>query len=84
MKLANFFPCPALQPYIKGYMIIESDEGTVNTTLPDTSIVMAFRFRGKVDLSRIVFRELSRYLSSADYENHPESLLTTRKHRTYW
>lgn len=33
-------------------MIIESDEGMVNTTLPDTSIVMAFRFRGKVDFKQ--------------------------------
>lgn len=49
MKLENFFPCALLQPYIKGFLIIESEEGTVNTTLPDTSIMMAFRFRGKVD-----------------------------------
>ena len=49
MKLENFFPCAILQPYIKGYLIIESEEGTVNRTLPDTSIVMAFRFGGKVD-----------------------------------
>lgn len=30
-------------------MIIESIEGTVNKTLPDTAIVMAFRFKGAVD-----------------------------------
>lgn len=30
-------------------MIIESIEGTINKTLPDTAIVMAFRFKGAVD-----------------------------------
>lgn len=30
-------------------MVIESIEGTINKTLPDTAIVMAFRFKGTVD-----------------------------------
>jgi AraC-like DNA-binding protein len=52
MTLEKFTPCALLQPYIKGYLIIESEEGMVNTILPDTSIIMAFRFRGKVGYSK--------------------------------
>ena len=48
MTIETFIPCTLLQPYIKGFLVIESDEGTVNTTYPDSMIVMAFRFRGKI------------------------------------
>lgn len=49
MKL--FFPNKVLQPFIKRYMIIESEYGMNNTILPDTSIVMAFRYKGQVSYS---------------------------------
>lgn len=49
MKIQSYLPCPILSPYIKEYIIIESIEGTINKTLPDTAIVMAFRFKGTVD-----------------------------------
>lgn len=49
MKIQSYLPCPLLAPYIKEYMFIESIEGTINKTLPDTSVVMAFRLDGKVD-----------------------------------
>lgn len=51
MKINNFSPSPSLKPYIKGYMVIESKEGMNTTTLPDTSIVIAFRLRGKVSFT---------------------------------
>lgn len=41
-------PIPALSPYIKNYRIVESETGQVNRVVPDTSLVMAFRFRGEV------------------------------------
>ncbi|PBQ31295.1 AraC family transcriptional regulator [Sphingobacteriaceae bacterium] len=44
----RYSPCPALQPFIKTMMIIESSEGMQNKLLPDTSIVIAFRLRGTV------------------------------------
>ncbi|RWX00601.1 helix-turn-helix domain-containing protein [Flavobacterium cerinum] len=47
--MQSYLPCPILSPYIKEYMVIESLEGMVNKTLPDTAIVMAFRFKGTVD-----------------------------------
>lgn len=41
-------PVAALSPFIESFIIIESDEGLVNRLLPDTSIVMAFRYMGTV------------------------------------
>jgi AraC-like DNA-binding protein len=46
-----FFPNKVLQPFIKRYMIMESEHGMCNTILPDTSIVMAFRYKGHVSYS---------------------------------
>jgi AraC-like DNA-binding protein len=43
-----FLPSPILQPYIKSFLVMESEQGMVNRLLPDTSIVIAFRLRGKV------------------------------------
>ncbi|MEX2345752.1 MAG: AraC family transcriptional regulator [Balneolaceae bacterium] len=41
-------PSDILKPFIKSFLIIESDNGTINRILPDTSLVVAFRLRGKV------------------------------------
>lgn len=49
--MAQFLPSPALQPYIKNFLVIECEQGMVNRILPDTSIVMAFRLRGQVSYS---------------------------------
>jgi AraC-like DNA-binding protein len=49
--MAQFLPSPALQPYIKKFLIIECEQGMVNRILPDTSIVIAFRLRGHVSYS---------------------------------
>jgi AraC-like DNA-binding protein len=46
--MEHFLPSPILQPYIKSFMVIESEQGMVNRLLPDTSIVIAFRLRGHV------------------------------------
>jgi AraC-like DNA-binding protein len=48
MKMERYFPANILKPFIKTFMIIESEDGMVNRTLPDTSMVMAFRYRGVV------------------------------------
>src|ERR1700750_1459201 len=41
-------PAAPLRTFIESFIIIESDEGTVNRLLPDTAIVMAFRYMGTV------------------------------------
>jgi AraC-like DNA-binding protein len=49
--MAKFLPSPALQPYIKNFLIIECEQEMVNRILPDTSIVIVFRLRGHVSYS---------------------------------
>lgn len=48
MKMERYLPAPALRPFIKTFMIIECDESRTNYVVPDTGIVMAFRYKGKV------------------------------------
>lgn len=48
MHLKSYSPCDVLKPYIKTFMIIESESGMVNRILPETSLVMAFRFNGSI------------------------------------
>jgi AraC-like DNA-binding protein len=40
-------PAPLLQPFISEYKIIETDAARINKILPNTSVTMAFRIRGK-------------------------------------
>jgi AraC-like DNA-binding protein len=51
VNMEQILPSPLLQPYIKCYRFIESEQGMVNRILPDTSIVIAFRLRGNVSYS---------------------------------
>ncbi|HEX5172269.1 MAG TPA: helix-turn-helix transcriptional regulator [Cyclobacteriaceae bacterium] len=48
MKIEHFYPSPALTPFIKEFILIESELETDNKTIPGTSMVMAFRYRGRV------------------------------------
>ena len=48
MRLSRFSPCEQLQPFIKEYLIIESEQEVSNTILPDTSLVMSFRYDGEI------------------------------------
>lgn len=52
MKIEQFFPSAILQPYIKTFMIIESEDGAANRTLPDTGIVMSFRCNGNINIKK--------------------------------
>lgn len=54
-----------LKPYIKTFMFIESEYGMVNSILPDTSIVLAFRFKGQVT-----------FTEKTDTHNLPVSVIT--------
>lgn len=42
-------PTGLLKPFIKTYLIIESPEELVNRILPDTSLSIAFRYKGQVN-----------------------------------
>jgi AraC-like DNA-binding protein len=48
MKIETHIPTELLKPFIRKYLVIESQDGMLNRILPDTSPVMAFRFKGKV------------------------------------
>jgi AraC-like DNA-binding protein len=48
MHMQQYRPAGTLQPFVKSFMIIESEQGMSNNLLPDTSIIMAFRLKGKV------------------------------------
>lgn len=49
MSIETRKPTEQLAPFVRNYLIIESGTGLVNKVLPDTSIVMAFRFKGSVN-----------------------------------
>lgn len=46
MNVEIYTPGNVLRPFIKAFMIIETDEGIVNRILPDTSVIMGFRYKG--------------------------------------
>lgn len=48
MTAKSYIPTDRLKPFIKTFLIVESEHEVENRLLPDTSIVMAFRIRGNV------------------------------------
>lgn len=65
MNIENYIPTEKLSPFIKAYRIIESDDELVNRVLPDTSLAIAFRYRGQVN-----------YLTENGKENLPVSVIS--------
>lgn len=47
MQISDHLPAKLLNPFIKAYRIIESEEELVNRVLPNTSLTVAFRFKGQ-------------------------------------
>lgn len=48
MQPRTYIPAPALRPYIQRYLLLESEVLTVNRVLPNTALVLCFRYRGNV------------------------------------
>lgn len=46
MKISAYFPTELLKPFVKHFLIVDCDKDALNTMLPDTSLIMGFRFRG--------------------------------------
>ncbi len=46
--MERYIPDVSLRPFIKSYVILESGEERMNRLLPDTSLALAFRYRGLV------------------------------------
>jgi AraC-like DNA-binding protein len=51
VTVERYIPIDRLKSYVKNFIIIESETGTNNHIIPDTSIVMAFRFKGSVTIT---------------------------------
>ncbi|WP_428657266.1 helix-turn-helix domain-containing protein [Runella sp.] len=49
MKMEAYLPTALLRPFVKSYLIIESQEELVNRVLPGTSLAVAFRIKGQVN-----------------------------------
>ena len=83
MKVEIHTPGNVLRPFIKAFMIIESDEGMVNRILPDTSIIMAFRYKGathteiagKTSLPASAVSGLTKSARLVDYSKETAALL---------
>jgi AraC-like DNA-binding protein len=48
MNLQRYIPSPDLKPFLRDILFIESDKETHNLLLPDTSLVLAIRYKGSV------------------------------------
>lgn len=48
MNLQRFSPSTTLQPYIREFLLITTDGDTDSTVIPDTSLVLSFRYQGAV------------------------------------
>ncbi|MFC5410196.1 helix-turn-helix domain-containing protein [Larkinella bovis] len=46
--MQRFLPADPLKPFVRAYLLIESATGTENRVVPDTSIVLAFRYKGAI------------------------------------
>jgi AraC-like DNA-binding protein len=83
-----YFPSPALSPYVRNYRIVESQGDMVNRVMPDTSLVMALRIKGKVSfvnddgnqaLPPMVMSGLRRSGRLINYSSHSGNLLVVFK-----
>ena len=80
MRLQRFQPVIGLQPYIREFILIETDEITDSTVIPDTVLVMSLRYRGKVMkgedlLPAIVVSGLRRSVRQFTYASHTANFL---------
>lgn len=78
------FPSQILSPFISRYLVMESHGEMVNRTLPDTSLVMSFRYKGQVRfLNQGTAHELSSFTLSGlrktdrliNYSSHTANIL---------
>lgn len=48
MNMESYLPSVILSPYVSAFLVIESKDGIENRVMPDTAVMMSFRFGGKV------------------------------------
>ena len=84
MKAERFLPCALLQPFIRAFLVLDTEDGMLNRLLPDTSIVAAFRIRGKVghaggDFPGAMVSGLRRSMREVQYSQQSTTLLVQFK-----
>lgn len=84
MKAERYIPSEWLRPYVRTFMVMESDTGMQNRLLPDTSVVMAFRYKGdvgyqekdmRISLPRSVVTGLRKSARLVDYSKTSGAIL---------
>ncbi len=49
MNVNAYSPTELLKPFVKTYLVIESEDELINRVLPGTSVVMALRYKGQLN-----------------------------------
>lgn len=67
--MQTFLPVAALRPYVRSILVLESPFGMVNHVVPDTSVVLALRYAGKVgDVPPFALSGIQRTARTLQYE----------------
>ncbi|HEY4877146.1 MAG TPA: helix-turn-helix domain-containing protein [Puia sp.] len=48
MRFDTYIPCNILKPYVKNFVISESEEEKIYKVLPETGLVIGFQYKGKL------------------------------------
>ncbi|HSZ85414.1 MAG TPA: helix-turn-helix domain-containing protein [Puia sp.] len=48
MRFDTYIPCDILKPYVKNFVISESEEEKIYKVLPETGLVIGFQYKGKL------------------------------------
>lgn len=46
MRVDTYMPALPLRPFVKAYVIVDCAESALNSMLPDTSLILGFRYKG--------------------------------------
>ena len=84
LNIHAHLPGPQVSPFIKAYIVVESQHEWLSHVLPDTSVVMALRFRGnlhsesngiKIDLPLSSISGLRKTSRTFQYSGHTGNIL---------
>lgn len=84
MTIEDYIPTERLRPFVKAYRIIESQEELQNRVLPNTSLALSFRIKGKnaftsetgtFSLPNITFTGLRKSVRLINYTQNTSTLI---------
>lgn len=50
MRMTRIEPCPALQPYVRRFTLVEAEEESTRVLIPEPGVVLGFRYAGHARL----------------------------------